>query len=98
MLNLFGTLPVVCLSCHTQVLHIWSQQQLRLQVHVLQGAEFRRFSQVEPRTTVAILLVTSFNALAYNVVHYKMIAVRCCLAMLSLVGVIHSADRSNSEA
>ena len=50
----------------------------------------------EPRTTVAVLLVTSCNALAYNVVHYKMIAVRCCwsCAPMSFDGLLYSATLS----
>lgn len=39
-----------------------------------EGSDFRAFVGTDPRTTVAVLLITSFNALAYNVVHYKMIA------------------------
>lgn len=50
-----------------------------------QGPEFWHFMHAEPRTTVAVLLVTSCNALAYNVVHYKMIAVRCCWSCLPML-------------
>lgn len=42
----------------------------------MQAAYFREFMLTDFRTGAAILLLTSINALAYNVVHYKMIAVR----------------------
>lgn len=60
---------------------------------MVQGSEFMAFVGTDPRTTVAVLLITSFNALAYNVVHYKMIAVslhsRLCVLLIQTSLSLH---------